>query len=126
MNLFARHTSRFRRSFSWIGLAIALGIGSLAITQCRMVQDSVTGVDLRVAQDTHGRSDCIKRCRQTLKVDRKKEQARFQEARKACGRDRKCIKGERALHKEILKDLVQDFLKCKKGCYNEGGGKAGS
>ena len=45
MNLFARHTSRTRRSVTWIGLAAILAVSSLALTQCRTVQDSVTKLE---------------------------------------------------------------------------------
>jgi hypothetical protein len=49
----------------------------------------------------------------------------LKEANRACGKDKKCLKDEKATHKankKAIKDAKDD---CKRGCYNEGGGGGG-
>src|SRR5438093_8117753 len=38
---------RVRRGFAFVALAAVLGLTAVGLTQCRMVNDNVTGVDLR-------------------------------------------------------------------------------
>ena len=37
---------RLRRGFAFVALAAVLGLSAVSLTQCRMVNDTVTGVDL--------------------------------------------------------------------------------
>ena len=39
--------SKLRRSWGLVALAAVLGLAAVGLSQCRMVDDTVTGVDLR-------------------------------------------------------------------------------
>ena len=125
MNNFAHRNSRLRRSVTGFGLAAALAITALGLSQCRMVQDSVTGVNLRQASDAKGRADCVHQCNDAFRAARRAEDRRHSDALKGCGNDTNCAKDENRRNQQNEKDLVRQMQECKRNCYNEGGGKGG-
>ena len=76
---------RVRRGFAFVALAAVLGLSALGLTQCRMVNDNVTGVDLRAGngQLSH-RSSCSRRCNDQFKSCIRAEEARYKAAKRAC------------------------------------------
>ena len=52
---------RVRRGFAFVALAAVLGLSAVGLTQCRMVDDTVTGVDVRSSDSfkSRGRSRCV-------------------------------------------------------------------
>ena len=125
---------RLRRGFAFVALAAVLGLSVVGLTQCRMVDDTVTGVDVRSNSDLHGRgrSQCVHRCNDQFKKCIKDETARHKAADRACRKikntpSRKaCQKAELKKHFANLKLCVLQKLICKKNCnYREGAGSAG-
>ena len=117
---------RLRRGFAFVALAAVLGLSAVGLTQCRLVDDTVTGVDLKSNSTLSARSDCIRQCNEQFKACRRAEEAFHKAAKKACGTDRVCRKAETRRHHTAKKacDLAKKL--CKRGCYNEGAGSAGS
>lgn len=126
---------RLRRGFAFVALAAVLGLSAVGLTQCRMVDDTVTGVDVRTNthfSGGHGRSQCIHRCNAQYKACKKAEESRHKAALRQCNRikdtkDRAhCKKAENATHRANKKQCVREMQLCKKNCrYREGAGSAG-
>jgi hypothetical protein len=93
-----------------------------------MVDDTVTGVDVRSNTALHGggRSRCVHRCNERYKACKKAEDARHKQALRACKKNWQCKKAENNLHKSKVKDCIREMQLCKKNCrYREGAGSAG-
>ena len=118
-------TPRLKRGLTFLALAAFLGLTVVGLTQCRMVNDNVTGVDLKAATGTSARSDCVRQCNEKRKACMRSEDARHKAAKRACGSDKACKKAEDRLHKDNHKECVRQSQLCKRGCYNEGAGTAG-
>lgn len=113
-----------RRRMSNVALAVVLGLALVGLSQCRLVDDGVTGVDLQTS-GVNAKSSCVKACNSDNKAAKKLEDARHKDAKKACGSDKACKKAEDKRHKDT-KDRIDDQKKdCKRGCYNEGSGHGG-
>ena len=113
---------RVRRGFAFVALAAVLGLAAVGITQCRMVNDNVTGVDLRAGAGTlSGRSSCVHRCNDSFKACLRSEEARHKAAKRACN-DSACKKAEDRTHRDNIKACENAKKQCKKSCYNEGAG----
>ena len=95
---------RLRRGFAFVALAALLGLSVVALSQCRMVNDTVTGVDIKANQTVSARGDCVHQCNDTYKA---------------------CKKAEDALHKQNKLACKQAMEDCKRHCYNEGAGRGG-
>ena len=107
----------------WVSLAACLAL--VGLSQCRLVDDSITGLDLKHNAFLNGRSDCVHRCNDAYKDALEAEQERYQAALRACGSDSECRDRERDTHKQTT-DQIHDAKKvCKNSCYNEGGGTGG-
>ena len=118
---------RLRRGFAFVALAAVLGLAAVGITQCRMVNDNVTGVDLRAGAGTlSGRSSCVHHCNDLYKACLRGEESRYKSAKRACGSDFSCKKAEQRLHRDNIKACENSKKQCKKSCYNEGAGNAGA
>ena len=76
---------RLRRGFAFVALAALLGLAVVGLSQCRMVDDSVTGVDLQAESSVHGRNSCVHECIKEYKKCLRSEKARHKAALKACG-----------------------------------------
>ena len=113
-----------RRGVQMLAMAAALGLTAFTLSQCRMVPDNITGVQMGTGR-LSGKSACMKACNEQFKSATKAEDERHKDAVKACGKDQDCKKKEDDLHKDRegkIKDAKED---CKKSCYNEGGGHGG-
>ena len=118
---------RVRRGFAFVALAAVLGLSAVGLTQCRMVNDNVTGVDLRAgAGQLSGRSSCARKCNEAFKACLRAEEARHKAAKRACGHDFACKKAEDRTHRDNIKACTNAKKQCKKSCYNEGAGNSGA
>jgi len=121
---------RVRRGFAFVALAAVLGLAAVGLSQCRLVNDNVTGVDLRSGNGTlSAKSACVKACNEQFKQCKRDEETRHKAAKKACGSGSQgsaCKKAEEQLHKDNLKACENAKKQCKKSCYNEGAGNAGA
>ena len=122
---------RLRRGFAFIALAAVLGLSAVGLTQCRLVDDTVTGVDLRSSTGLSAKSECKKQCKEKKKQCKRSEKARHKVEKRKCkglansAARKACKKAESRKHKEAKKKCKEDEKKCKNGCYNEGSGGAG-
>jgi len=122
---------RLRRGFAFVALAAVLGLAAVGLTQCRLVNDTVTGVDLKSNTGEHARSDCVRQCNEKFKVCIRNAAASFKTDYKACSslptyNERKLCKKEVIIRLFVdLKNCVSSKKACKGSCYNEGGGSLG-
>jgi len=116
---------RLRRGFAFVALAALLGLSVVGLSQCRMVDDTVTGVDLKANSGVNARSDCVHQCNEKYKACKRAEDARHKAQVRTCGSDKSCKKDEQRLHKELHLACVRAMQECKRSCYNEGAGIGG-
>jgi hypothetical protein len=116
---------RLRRGFAFVALAALLGLSVVGLSQCRLVDDTVTGVDLNTNSGMNARSDCVHRCNEQFKACQRAEEARHKSAQRACGHDKACKKAEERQHKDNHLACVRAMQFCKRHCYNEGAGIGG-
>jgi len=116
-----------RRALVYLGLASLLGTVALALGQCTMVGDSLTGVSLSRRAPT----TCIKMCNDDFAELYKAEQKRHIAAVSQCqllpgGAARAaCLAAEDATHQANKAQLSADKTACQNNCYHEGAGNAG-
>jgi len=114
------HTSPLR-SMAIIALAAALGLAAIALSQCRMVPDMVTGLTLAPGR-LSGRSSCVTGCNDQFEAALREEQNRHLAALRECGSDQTCRADENERHSVVEQQINDARRDCKKNCYNEGGG----
>ena len=128
---FDHRNPRLRRGFAFVALAAVLGLSAVGLTQCRLVDDTVTGVDLNSNSTTfkgHSsrRSRCVHQCNEKYKRCLKAEEALHKANKKACHKNSACKKNEEKRHNNAVKACIRQMQLCKKGCrYREGAGSAG-
>jgi len=127
---FDHRNPRLRRGFAFVALAAVLGLSAVGLTQCRLVDDTVTGVDLSSSSTFKGhhdgRSRCVQQCNERYKQCKKAEDAVHKHNIKACGHSSSCKKNEEKRHANAIKDCVRQWQLCVKGCrYREAAGSAG-
>jgi len=110
---------------SKVGLVLGACAAVAALSQCRLVDDSITGVDLKNNVALNARGECVRSCNDAFKMAMQDEAQRYKDAVRECGNDRECRDAERARHDEITDGIQAAKKSCKDGCYNEGGGSGG-
>ena len=106
-------------------LALGLACVILATTQCRRVDDAVTGVDVSVNAGAGKHASCMHQCGATFRLGLLAEQTRHRRALRNCRWSTACQVAERATHRKHFGALVQRLENCRHSCYNEGGGEGG-
>ncbi len=114
-----------RRVLKTVALISTLGLAVTGLSQCRMVNDNVTGVNLGGPQGVNSRSECVQGCNDKYRAAETAEDSRHDAALRACGGDKNCKKAEDDRTKDRHKANVQAMQDCKSSCYNEGGGNGG-
>ena len=114
-----------RRGFKALMLTAVLGFAVIGLSQCRMVEDTLTGVELNSQAGVNARSECVQRCNDEYKAASRAEDVRYEAALRACGTSRACTTAEKATHKSNDKKITDDMQACKRACYNEGSGGGG-
>ena len=116
--------NRTAGSLRLIALAAALALTTITLSQCRMLKDNVTGISM-TAGTLSGRTHCARNCNDAYERAMRTEEARHRLAVRACGCDRGCRTAEDKLNDKNEGKIKDARKACKKGCYNEGGGKGG-
>lgn len=98
---------RARRAAAYFGLAGALALVTLVLSQCTMVADSLTGVSL----ERSARANCIGLCKDARVECRA---AVFHD----CGDDEACIEAGFAACQDV-------FDNCRNSCHKQGRGNGG-
>jgi hypothetical protein len=120
----SHHPRRSHHPLRIVLLAAVLAVTTVALSQCRMVKDNVTGIEM-TAGSLSRRSNCNSNCNKAYEILLRIEAARHSAAIRACRSDRSCKINEDKRHDRIGDELDNLRKKCKKGCYNEGGGNGG-
>lgn len=118
--------SRLRRAVAFSVLAGLLGVGSLTLTQCTMVGDTLTGIELERGRPT----TCIKGCNDLYAFLYKSEQKRHDAANEIClalaqPDKATCLGVETAQHQANKDALAQGKTDCQNNCHRQGSGTAG-
>ena len=123
-----------RSRFVTLWLALALVLAALGLSQCRGIQDPVTGVDVRdnaTFGRGHGRSECEHQCADEFRKCKRTERHRHENALRKCRKLKddereKCREAEAKRHEDEVSACRAERKACKADCrYNEGGGKGG-
>ena len=135
--------NKLRHVLTCAALAALLGVVSLVLSQCTMVSDNVTGVDLAKGRPT----TCIKQCNDLYVQIYDQEQkahdqakalcdmawdtcdaaAQTREEHAACVDARQaCQAAESARHEAAKDEITQGKIDCQEGCsHQQGTGSAG-
>lgn len=134
----ARH-NRLRRAAIYTALATLLGVVSLTLSQCTMVGDKLTGVDMLRGRPT----TCIKLCNDSYVLVYDEEQKAHEQAKELCDAvncaalpqpdqaacidaRQACQQAESARHAAAKDAITQGKINCQNGCaHQQGTGSAG-
>ena len=125
-------TPRLRREFTFIALTGVLGLSALGLSQCRLMDDTVTGVNLKSnGSYSTSRGECDKDCNEEFKDCRKAEDQLTKGRLRACDslsepQRSACRSAEVTRHTAADKACSERKKACKKACsYREGSGDGG-
>ena len=118
--------NRLGRAAVFAALAMLLGVVALTLSQCTMVGDSITGVDLNRGQPT----TCIKQCNDLYKMlydDEQKLHVANNEGCQALSQPDKdnCLAAEKARHDARMAELGEAKIDCQNNCHHQGTGSSG-
>lgn len=114
--------SNVRRVVVFTAMVTLLGVASVLLSQCTMVGDNVTGIDLSKGRPT----TCIKQCNDLYKMLYDQEQKLHQTNIELCGQDNSaCKNAEAARHEAAKQQLTADKINCQNTCHSQGTGSAG-
>jgi hypothetical protein len=131
-------TPRVRRGFTFIALAAVLSLSAVGLTQCRLMDDSVTGVDVKSttnyqnsSKSNKSKEKCLKQCVKDFKKCLKDRDNSCKNRKRNCDKLPKrnrdgCKKNESDRRKGRLLECLRDLHSCEKACrYREGSGGGG-
>ena len=113
-----------RRASGWFALVAVMALATTALSQCRMVPSSITGVEVS-QRGLSASAECVMGCNEDFRAARVAETERHHDALVACGADDECKRAEQTRHQLNLAALVDAMQDCKNRCYNEGSGSGG-
>jgi len=118
--------NRLRRAVAFAALAALLGLGALTLSQCTLVGDSLTGVNL----DGVGPTSCVKQCNDFYAIAYKREQKNHDTNNDLCqnldqGLRAGCLEDETARHEAAKARLSAGKIECQNNCHRQGAGSAG-
>jgi len=100
-------------------LLLALAAATLALTQCQMVGDNLTGVRASVLKR---KNECVRHCADARKDALKAEKKLHSDNERACGGSAQCHSEEKARHDAAEDAIDAAYRACVNGCHNQGGG----
>lgn len=130
--------NRLRRAVVYAALAALLGIVSLTLSQCTLVGDNLTGVDLSKGRPT----TCIKQCNDYYALLYDQEQKAHDQYKLLCDaidcaklppadqqacidQRQACQNAESIRHAAEQDRLNQAKIDCRNNCHHQGTGSAG-
>ena len=127
MNI-ATRSPHLRPKAPRIVLAILCGVAVIALSQCKMIADKVTGVGVEATTQDHSeksrdnRGNCVSKCAHKANDALDDEKEKHKKNLKKCNGNLACIDAENARHDAAV-DRIQDNRKhCIDGCHHQGGG----
>jgi hypothetical protein len=100
-------------------LLLALAAATLALTQCQMVGDNLTGVKASIFKR---KNHCVRQCADAQKDALKGEKKLHKDNEKACNGNASCLSEEKARHDAAEDAIEAAYRACVNGCHNQGGG----
>ena len=118
--------NRLRRAVGFAALAALLGLVSLTLSQCTLVGDNLTGVNL----DKVGPTSCVKQCNDYYAFVYDAEQKRHDTNVENCQQlpqpqKGDCLVGEDARHTAAKVTIGDNKIECQNSCHRQGAGSAG-
>ena len=112
------HRAAMQRIVMRAVLLLALATATVALTQCQMVSDKLTGVQASVFKR---KNDCIKDCQKDKKDAEKKEDKLNRDNERACGGNAQCLSEEKARHDAAEASIEAAYRDCINSCHSQGG-----
>ncbi|HET9326867.1 MAG TPA: hypothetical protein VFQ05_08860 [Candidatus Eisenbacteria bacterium] len=118
--------NRLRRAVAYAALAAMLGLVALTLSQCTLVGDSLTGMELNGV----GPTSCVKQCNDFYAIAYKREQKIHDTNNDICQalpmpQKAECLDNETARHEAAKAALAAGKTDCQNGCHRQGAGSAG-
>lgn len=118
--------NRLRRAVAYAALAAMLGLVALTLSQCTLVGDSLTGVELNGV----GPTSCVKQCNDFYAIAYKREQKVHDTNTDNCNNlpqpyKGECLVAEDARHTAAMEQLGAAKIECQNTCHRQGAGSAG-
>jgi hypothetical protein len=114
---------QLRLAASFLTLIIVLGGVLLTATQCRMVTDTLTGVNFSKSGNSPG--NCVARCAHQKNESFATELELNRDNNAACNGDPDCLSLERDRHAAAMQAIMDAFFACKANCHHQGAGSGG-
>jgi hypothetical protein len=114
------HLGTHLRFATRVVLLLAFVAGSFTLTQCRMVGDRLTGVQV---SELHSSNRCFRRCRDRYKDDKKDEERRHRHRLHDCRGNANCIQQENQRHAARMAAIEAAYAECLNRCHSQGGGR---
>ncbi len=120
------HTlARVRRSAAIVALGVLLGAVALSLTQCRMVDERLTGISRTPDFAKSKPEKCFKKCHEDFKEAMEEEVEEHVERVHECQSDSVCLALEAARHERAVADIKDTQKKCREKCHHQGHGGGG-
>lgn len=119
----AHRFPRLRRGASFLAFIALLGFTAVGLSQCRAVQDNLTGVSAGLARS--GPGSCISQCAKVYADSNRVESELHVANMQACGGDPVCEALEAARHDEAVQRIVEGRRACMDECRYQSGGFGG-
>jgi len=103
-------------------LLLAFIASTVVLTQCQMVGDKLTGVQVGVFKR---KNDCVRKCADTRKDADKAERHLHRSIEKACDGNAACLSEEKARHDAAEDAIDAAYRACVNDCHAQGGGDHG-
>jgi hypothetical protein len=100
-------------------LLAALVVASVAITQCQMVGDRLTGVKVNPLGASQS---CFRACRDKRNDDKNAANRLHAQRLHDCRGDSNCIQQEHARHAAAVEAIEAAYRACLNNCHQQGGG----
>jgi hypothetical protein len=119
----AHRFPRLRRGGSYLILLALLGFTAVGLSQCRVVEDNLTGVSASLARG--GPAGCITVCARDYADSSRVEGELHAGNMRACEGDPVCGALETARHQQAVERIVAGRKQCMDDCRYQTGGVGG-
>jgi hypothetical protein len=119
----ANRVPRLRRGVSFLVFFALLGLTAVGLSQCKAVQDNLTGVSARLAKG--GPGNCISACAKAYADSNRAESSVHLENVNSCDGDPVCQALEEARHEEAVARISDGRKDCFDNCRYQSGGTGG-
>jgi hypothetical protein len=112
-----------RRVLASLGLLVLAAIAALCLSQCKMVDERLTGLSALTAKQSAG--SCISNCAQQYNDSVRVEVQLHLTNVAACNQSITCLENEEARHEAAIARIQLGRMTCVQNCHHQGGGDGG-